>query len=367
DLHWLRISLRGDVDILGKALDIETQAVTATWVEDAETDPEIHLANPLMPHEPIELEVVLAEITETLQPQGSFKGKTSEKDVDFYARISERLRHKNRAVTHWDFEHLILNEFDEIFQVKCLSYLTNPNFVNHGNLLFVVVPRIKMGGRAKLPTVNTSVLQDIKEYLQKHTSPFVNIEVRNPEYEKIKINASVAFTEGNNNGQTLKQLNQDIKQFICPWLFGEEGELELGGEVTKDSLLDFIEKRTYVAFVTKFSVVQVTKETELYKTSDTAISKQIAPVIYTSKPWAVIVPIDKHQISVIENSNYQSPEMSAMDTMMLDVDFVIRSEEESEEEPEEEESEIFYPEELRERELLMAEESYILDIEIDLD
>ncbi len=367
NLHWLRISVRGDVDILGNILDIETQAVTATWIPDSETDPELHLANPLRPFEPIELENILAEIAETSQPLGSFKGKTSEQDNEYYARISERLRHKNRAVTHWDYEHLVLNAFPSIYQVKCLSHLTNPDFVAHGNLLFVVVPRMKHHSTVSLPTVNTSLLQDIKEYLQKNTSPFVNIEVRNPEYEKIKITCSVAFTEGNNNGQTLKRLNRDIKKFVCPWLFGEEAELELGGSITKDNLLDFIEKRSYVVFVTKFSVVQVTKQIELYNTEDTAISKQIAPVIYTSKPWAVIVPIDKHQISVIENYNYQAPEMSAMDTMMLDVDFVIRSEGESEEkENEEPEPEIFYPDEVGFRGLLEAEEEqYILDIEID--
>ena len=367
DLHWLRISVRGDVDILGKVLDIETQAVTATWKPDSETDPEVHLANPLMPFEPIELETIVAEIADTSQPLGSFKGKTSEKNTEFYARISERLRHKNRAVTHWDYEHLILDRFPSIYQVKCLSHLTNPEFVNHGNLLFVVVPRMKPNAIATLPTVNTSLLQDIKEFLQKHTTPFVNIEVRNPEYERIKISFSVAFTEGNNNGQTLKRLNRDIKKYVCPWLFGEESELELGGSVSKDSLLDFIEKRPYVAFVTKFSVVQVTKLLEAYTTEDTAISKQIAPVIYASKPWAVIVPIDKHQVSVIENYNYQAPEMSAMDTMMLDVDFVIRSEEESEgEETEEAETEIFYPDEMAKRGFLVEQEdSYILDIEID--
>lgn len=369
DLHWLRVSIRGDVEILGKALEVETQAVTATWEPDSDVDTDFHLSNPLIPHEPIELKTILAEVSETLQPLGSFHGEPSETNTEYYARISERLRHKNRAVSHWDYEHLILNKFSDIYQVKCLSHLTNPNFVKHGNLLFVAVPKIQPNSINKLPVVNTSLLQDIKEYLQKNTSPFVNIEVRNPEYEKIKISCSVAFTEGNNNGQTLKRLNKDIKSFTCPWLFGEEAELELGGSITKDNLLDFIEKRPYVAFVTKFSVVQVTKLTELYNTEDTAVSKDIAPVIYASKPWAVIVPIDKHQISVIENYNYQAPEMSAMDTMMLDVDFVIRSEGESEEEEEDQESEIFYPEELNIRGIIAddLDDHYILDIEIDFD
>ncbi len=370
DLHWLRVSIRGDVDILGKALDIETQAVTATWVPSSDTDTDLHLSNPLVPDEPIELETILAEVSETLQPLGSLHGEPNETNTEYYSRISERLRHKNRAVNHWDYEHLVLNQFSDIYQVKCLSHLTNPDFVKHGNLLFVAVPKMQQNSINKLPVVNTSLLQDIKEYLQKNTSPFINIEVRNPEYEKIKISCSIAFTEGNNNGQTLKKLNKDIKKFACPWLFGEEAELELGGSITKDNILDFIEKRPYVAFVTKFSVVQVTKLTELYTTEDTAVSKDIAPVIYTSKPWAVIVPIDKNQISVIENYNYQAPEMSAMDTMMLDVDFVIRSEGESEEdEGEEQESEIFYPDELNIREIIAddLDDQYILDIDIDFD
>jgi len=41
---------------------------------------------------------------------------------EFYTRISERLRHKDRAINMWDYEHLVLGAFPEIFQVKCLNH-----------------------------------------------------------------------------------------------------------------------------------------------------------------------------------------------------------------------------------------------------
>ena len=41
--------------------------------------------------------------------------------LEYYRRISERLRHKNRAITSWDYEQIILENFPEVFKVKCLN------------------------------------------------------------------------------------------------------------------------------------------------------------------------------------------------------------------------------------------------------
>ena len=36
----------------------------------------------------------------------------------YYTRVSERLRHKNRAIQLWDYEHLILQNFPHLYRVK---------------------------------------------------------------------------------------------------------------------------------------------------------------------------------------------------------------------------------------------------------
>ena len=40
----------------------------------------------------------------------------------FYTRVSERLRHKDRAINLWDYERLILEAFPQIYKAKCLKH-----------------------------------------------------------------------------------------------------------------------------------------------------------------------------------------------------------------------------------------------------
>ena len=56
------------------------------------------------------------------QPNPSFGGKKQEEDTQLYQRSSERLRHKQRAITSWDYERLILQEFPEVYRLKCLNH-----------------------------------------------------------------------------------------------------------------------------------------------------------------------------------------------------------------------------------------------------
>ena len=37
-------------------------------------------------------------------------------------RISERLRHKGRAITRFDYERITLEQFPEIWKVKCINH-----------------------------------------------------------------------------------------------------------------------------------------------------------------------------------------------------------------------------------------------------
>ena len=61
-------------------------------------------------------------------------------------------------------------------------------------------------------------------------------------------------------------------EFVCPWLFGKASELELGGSLAKDMILNFIEKTEYVEFVTKFSAVQVFPTDQGFDVDDTALN-----------------------------------------------------------------------------------------------
>jgi len=315
---WMRATLRGQAQRMPRVLHFATQSVSATWVDNGNGDE--HLLQALQAGTIQGLASGIPQIRQVEQPFPSFGGRAAETRKEFYVRVSERLRHKNRAVSSWDFERLVLEKFPQIFQVKCITRLGYEQFVEKGKVIIVVLPRAV---DQLLPVVNNYMLKEIKDYLLTVASPFIDIEVRNPIYERIKISAAVQFQEGKNNGNYLKKLNQDIMTFLCPWLFGIEKELELGGQISKDLILSFIEKLDYVSFVTKFSAVQVFPTQEGFDVGDTAIDTSSSPLLKATTPWSVLIPFQTNPIYLQEEYSFQSPEKAGIDTMMLDGDFVM--------------------------------------------
>jgi hypothetical protein len=55
-------------------------------------------------------------------PYPSFGGRVTEDNAEFYNRVSERLRHKDRAITIFDYERLVLESFPDIYRVKCIDH-----------------------------------------------------------------------------------------------------------------------------------------------------------------------------------------------------------------------------------------------------
>lgn len=324
NLCWLQVSVRGDASRMPKILHMSTQAVSATWVHNGGDDNE-HLKKSLDGLSIKGLVSSNSNIRGVRQPFPSFGGRPGEKKMEFYTRTSERLRHKGRAVSAWDYERLVLEHFPDILQVKCVTHVGNEEFVEKGAVTVVVVPGLKKGGN-QLPMVNNATLENIRDYLNELSSPFVDIEVRNPIYERVKVSAGVRFNKGMNNGTYLKKLNQDIMSFMCPWISGKKQELELGGLVAKDVLLSFIEKREYLEFVTKFSAVQVFPTETGFDVGDTAIDNSSSPVIRATTPWSVLIPFQSNPIYLLDEMSFQSPDKAGIDSMMLDGDFVMTEE-----------------------------------------
>ena len=206
----------------------------------------------------------------------------------------------------------------------------NEDYVGKGSVTLVVVPKIDKNIKSyHLPVVNYTVLDSIKEYLKSISSPFVNIEVRNPIYERVKISAGLRFIQGKNNGTFLKKLNQDIIEFMCPWMLGVDQELELGGVLVKDVILSFIEKCPYVEFVTKFSTVQVfPKDKGGFDVDDTAIHSTNSPIIKATKPWSILIPFENNPLYFVDDETFQLPEKASISSMIIDGDFVMTEEKE---------------------------------------
>jgi hypothetical protein len=82
-------------------------------------------------------------ISSVNQPYASFGGAPPETEEIFYARVSERLRHKNRGVNIWDYERLVLDEFPELYKVKCLNHTNYKTEVAAGHVMIAVIPNLR--------------------------------------------------------------------------------------------------------------------------------------------------------------------------------------------------------------------------------
>ncbi len=110
-LHWIKAVVEKDIDAVCNLILIQAQAASVELVQDEATQVEFRQ---LIPAKTISKLVESNPAVKTItQPFDSFNGRTRETDEHFYVRVSERLRHKQRAITIWDYEHILLEQFPQ--------------------------------------------------------------------------------------------------------------------------------------------------------------------------------------------------------------------------------------------------------------
>ncbi|KAA2239284.1 hypothetical protein F0L74_24060 [Chitinophaga agrisoli] len=271
-LHWLCASVTEYANRFPYLVDVVAQVTEAVF-EDNGNAPS-HFDNALPAGSISKLAVKVAEISKVQQPFASFDGKHQEVGKEFYTRVSERLRHKGRAVNAWDYEHLVLDRFPSIYKVKCIPH-TDPNCgcrdhaemvngqeqttccgpqVAPGHVLVVAIANLKNRNAIDplRPKTSRRTLLAIEDYLKQRSSPFVQIRARNPVYEQVLTFFRVKFISGTDKGYYLKKLNEELVQFLTPWAFDENAEVKFGQKIYASAIVNFIEERPYVDFITDF-------------------------------------------------------------------------------------------------------------------
>ena len=376
-LTWFCVSVSEHTNRFPQLIDVVAQAVVARYADRGNAPSHF---DKVLPAGTIgKLSVAVAEVSKVSQPFASFDGKHQEAGKEFYTRVSERLRHKGRAINSWDYEHLVLNRYPSIYKVKCIPH-TDPDCLcrtsnetplvgsrtvlytvkfdessslgeEEGKRLMEVVKQADLGkdnhleveghgkdtgntakaeahvravstyiesklgipqSKIKLefnapgslfevtvylvkeaPSTGTTdalpccgpqlapghvlivpisnlrnrnavnplqpktprrVLREIEAWLKKRTSPFVHIHARNPVYEQILVAFRVEFYKGTDKGFYMKKLNDEIVHYLTPWAFDENAEVRFDQVIYASSIINFIEERPYVDFITDFEM-----------------------------------------------------------------------------------------------------------------
>ena len=259
DLFWLRISV-SNYQAICNFLGVHVQAFKVV-LTDYENSNAVFLEH--TPKETItKAHISINGAKKISQPYASFGGREAEKDTMLYTRTSERLRHKNRAITTWDYERIILEAFPEVYRVKTLNhyrYDTKITNVAAGFVTLIPIAKTTVSENNNWkPLLSLNKMRQIQQHLYTIASPQVRINVKPPILERVAVHFKVKyhFVPGMDTRLFTGQLMEIINKYLSPWAYEDSNEINFAGEIAFSSIIQLIDNQHFVDYITDFKVTQ---------------------------------------------------------------------------------------------------------------
>jgi len=302
---------------------VHTNGLSLTEIVSSESETEV--STPIEPNSVQELETPVSGIIKINQPMSSFGGAQKENDLKYYNRVSQMLRHKNRPITKWDIEKFLLNEFDWLLDVKCISENLDEDLAER-QLKILCLKKIDSTQNIDEIKLNGADVVEIKKVLKKYSSPFLNVEIINPIFEDLLIKCKIKFTNIS-GGKAIGQLNKDFFRFICPWI---DGKGEIRNLFKKSEIVQFIKTRPYVSYVTGLSIIHFkTLPDGNVVAYDSAIENEEKELIQPGSPWSIFVPRNNNKIEIVDKAEYYPPKPIDYGELNIEGNFIINSKDSS--------------------------------------
>ncbi len=296
---WLRVGADSDLQAFPRLAALVVNGVSATRLEeDAAT------ALPTKPQWRMAMPVPGLETIHQLgQPTGGLPGETG---AQFHARVGERVRHRGRAVTAWDYERLVLDRFPEVWKVKCFPAMDDrdPERPAPGRVLVVVVPQASAAPEAErfeARMFDLLSLDRIREALVALAPATARLEVRNPSYDLIQVRARVRFVDAADQAWLVRVLGDELAGYLSPW--DETGtSLGFGWQLNAEDVEGFVAERDYVESVSEFAMLMLTTDdVAFHHLDDTArpapaVNDPGLGILRHSVPWSLPLPLRRQAL-----------------------------------------------------------------------
>ncbi|HEX6368221.1 MAG TPA: hypothetical protein VF006_04780 [Longimicrobium sp.] len=249
---WIRAAVAGDSAAVSQLVAVASNGVEVALVSEG-YDP-AHLEAPLPAGTITKLKYGLAGVKSVRQPYASFGGRGAELPTAFHTRAAERLRHRDRCLTRWDYERVVLEAFPGVHRVKCIPHAREGSWMAPGHVMLVVVPDLRNQNAVDplQPRVDADTLDQITTHVRARAGMQVQVAVKNPSYQKVRLDFQVRFRTGYDFNHYRVQLQDALVQALSPWAFADGPEIGFGGAVYRSVLLDLVEELPYVDYVTEF-------------------------------------------------------------------------------------------------------------------
>ena len=326
--YWLRVSADRDLEKYCSLYDVYTQAVQVQRGPDV--SPQVPVVLPAASIS--RSKKSLPGITSIMQPVASGGGRAAETRAQLRTRVSERLRHKNRAISAADYEALILQYFPEVYKVKCFANMVTDRAPNDcicpGHALVVPLPYWpELRHQDQMPMLNGNLMQEIRQFLQELASPWSRISVENPIYEQIQVRCTVKFVGALGNGYYINLLNRAISDFLTPWHSGSGYHTHFGWRIRRHDIEAFIGELPYVQNISGFSMLRIaSSDAQRFSLFDTAAANADSTDITPMYPWSIAIPTSRHAIEAVDDMLPHNPVRTALSRLEIGSTFIISEE-----------------------------------------
>lgn len=287
ELLWLRATVvetsTATMGALPDLLNIRAQAIEAVFAPTERSDLS-RLDKPLDAFTISKLEISRSAVKKVEQPYASFGGRRPETDrAEYHRRVSERLRHKDRAVTVWDYEHLLLEQYGQVALVKGIPHTRYeasgeyvvPSELAPGFVSVAVVPDLlrRPNMVREEPRFSRGDLYEMRDFLLPKTNLFLQpipadpadssdeedhfLQVVNPQYEPVHIALSVWLRRGADQNLAKYQINEALRNYLAPWLYDPAQGPKFGRDIRLSKLVQLVEEVEAVDVVKWLKVFKV--------------------------------------------------------------------------------------------------------------
>lgn len=312
--YWLRAAIARDPASVCDIVALQAQAVTL--VRELGADVEV---GPLPAASVDRLHDPDPRIAAVEQPFTSFGGEPPEPPSHFYTRVSERLRHKRRALAPWDYERLVLQRFGAVYKARCLPSGATDGEPGRVDVLVVPDLRARLPSDAFAPRAPADLLARIHEYLAAVAPGPARLVVRNPRYVAVSVRLGVRFNPDQDVIAARRRLNDDLCRFLSPWAYDEGAELSIGGKIYASSIVDFVDRRDYVDYVAEIRLAF----------SDNGVDFTVLPPtdedyhVAAGRPDQVLVAARQHHIDIIGERDEPLGSFSGIGYLKVELDFLV--------------------------------------------
>ncbi|WP_168223516.1 baseplate J/gp47 family protein [Pseudarthrobacter sp. NIBRBAC000502772] len=249
--RWIRL-VTDQPGRLGDLLGVVADAVVAEFVSaaaDPELDPSSSEALP-----PGTIKGTLTPITgiKKVTDLASVRGRGPESDPAYLARASARVRHRDRALTPWDYEQHVALAFPEVAAVLCLPHTDRDGKRAPGKVGLVVVPDRPLD---PAPRPSVSLSGRIVDAFAPMKPLGAEVLVLCPDYVPVTVVASIRLRRGTAALTGKETIAAALETVLHPTA---TFPVRWGRTLYASTLVAFLERQQSVDVVTAFELRDAT-------------------------------------------------------------------------------------------------------------